>query len=76
MKIKDYKDYFKLEDIEIAFHFLEYMSLNKYRGHNLCLCGSGKKLRNCHGIKVITLIEKVGISNISNDYNKYIEERN
>lgn len=74
--VEFYKDYFKLENMGIVFQFLEYMSLNKYRGHNLCLCGSGKKLRNCHGIKVVTLIEKVGISNISNDYNKCIEEIN
>jgi len=74
--IEFYKDYFKLEDIDIAFLFLEYMSLKKYRGHNLCLCGSGKKLRNCHGIKAIDLMKKVRIGNISNDYNKCVEEIN
>ena len=62
--------------MEIVYQFLEYMALKKYRGHNLCLCGSKKKLRNCHGIKVITLLEKVGKVNILNDYNKFLEEIN
>ena len=74
--IEFYKDYFELENIIFVYRFLEYMALKKYRGHNLCLCGSGKKLRNCHGIKVITLIKKVGIDNILNDYNKCLEEIN
>lgn len=71
-----YRDYFELENMEIVYQFLEYMALKKYRGHNLCLCGSKKKLRNCHGIKVITLLEKVGKVNILNDYNKFLEEIN
>ena len=52
------------------------MSLKKYCGHNLCLCGSGKNIRKCHSTKVITLIEKVGINNILSDYNKYLKETN
>lgn len=68
-----YKDYFKLDDRHITLQFLKYMAFEKYRGHNLCLCKSGKKLRNCHGIDIITLIEKVGINNILSDYNMYLE---
>lgn len=68
-----YKEYFNLKDRSIALHFLEYMALRKYRGHNLCLCGSGKKVRNCHGSAIITLMETVGIDNLLKDYNMYLD---
>ena len=34
---------------DIIFH-------NKYRGHHLCFCNSGKKLRDCHGKLVFKII--------------------
>lgn len=30
---------------------------NKYRGHNMCICGSNKNMRRCHGKKVLPLIK-------------------
>ena len=29
----------------------------KFRGHNICFCGSGLKLRNCHGKKLIPILK-------------------
>ena len=29
---------------------------NKYRGHMMCICGSGKRLRNCHGKYILPII--------------------
>ena len=29
---------------------------DKYRGHMPCICGSGKKLRNCHGKYILPII--------------------
>ena len=31
-----------------AWSILEYIVNKKYRGHDLCPCGSGKRIRNCH----------------------------
>lgn len=30
---------------------------NKYRGHLPCICGSGKKLRDCHGKYILPIIK-------------------
>lgn len=30
---------------------------NKYRGHMSCICGSGKKLRDCHGKYMLPIIK-------------------
>ena len=29
----------------------------KFRGHNICFCGSGLKLRNCHGKKLVPILK-------------------
>lgn len=71
-----YKSYFNLANRSTTLQFLEYISLKKYRGHNLCPCGSGKKMRSCHGINIINLIKKIGINNVYNDYNMCLEEIN
>ena len=36
---------------------------NKYRGHRLCICGSGKKLRNCHGKYILPIIKNISYKN-------------
>lgn len=36
---------------------------NKYRGHSKCFCGSGKKLRECHGNYILPLMK-------SNDFKR------
>ena len=55
-----YKDFFKLDNIEDAVKLLKYMALNKYRGHDFCPCGSGKKIRNCHENMINILMTNVG----------------
>lgn len=32
------------------------ISGNKYRGHIPCICGSGVKIRNCHGAKMLPIL--------------------
>lgn len=29
---------------------------NSYRGHNLCICGSGLKMRKCHGVNLLPIL--------------------
>lgn len=36
---------------------------NKYKGHMPCVCGSGKKLRNCHGKYILPIITNVSYRN-------------
>ena len=40
---------FKAKTSKEAFAILGYIVNHKYRGHDLCPCGCGEKLRNCHG---------------------------
>ena len=44
-----YRDYFNLATLKQAEDILIFISTREYRGHFSCPCGSGKKLRNCHG---------------------------
>lgn len=37
---------------------------NKYRGHSKCFCGSGKKLRECHGDYVLPLVQNNDFRNL------------
>lgn len=36
---------------------------NKYRGHLPCVCGSGKKLRDCHGKYMLPIIKNTSYKN-------------
>lgn len=43
------KEIFNVNDVLAAGRLLYYVvHNNKYRGHHLCPCGSGKNIRNCH----------------------------
>ncbi len=41
----------EMQALEVAFHLFQH----GYRGHHDCPCGSGSKLRNCHGPAVLEL---------------------
>ena len=41
----------ELQALEVAFHLYQH----GYRGHHDCPCGSGSKLRNCHGSALLEL---------------------
>lgn len=53
-----FAEYFKLEDINVnnRRNIIEYIFLNKYRGHNYCPCGSLKKIRDCHKNLILSAI--------------------
>lgn len=48
-KIEFYKEYFNVDSKDKLIKILEYICNKDYRGHNLCPCGSQKKIRDCHG---------------------------
>jgi hypothetical protein len=50
-----YRDYFNLSTTEQAKAVIIYALTQKYKGHHICPCGSGKKLRNCHGEAILNI---------------------
>lgn len=53
-KLEAYHDIIKGKDVVETFEIMQYMNQNSYRGHNLCPCKSGRKLRDCHGPQIIS----------------------
>lgn len=47
--IQTYSDFFNEADGAKTIKIMASISNGKYRGHALCPCGSGQKLRSCHG---------------------------
>lgn len=46
-----YKDFFGVDTEKKAISFLKFISSfknYKYKGHHICPCGSGKRIRDCH----------------------------
>lgn len=50
-----YADYFGVHSESVILRFLAMLSLNNYRGHHDCPCGSGKIIRQCHGDAILRL---------------------
>lgn len=46
--LKSYAEIFSVGDME-AFRIMRFVARGAYRGHHPCPCGSGEKLRKCHG---------------------------
>lgn len=47
--LQTYQELFDASSIDAAYKLMRYCCLHSYRGHHICPCGSGKRLRNCHG---------------------------
>lgn len=43
------KELFMVSEWSQVFDIIYFISSSSYRGHLLCPCGSGKRIRNCHG---------------------------
>lgn len=57
--IEFYKEYFQLNTRSQCKSVLEYIcSKDRYRGHDSCPCGSGKRIRSCHGESIIKCKEE------------------
>ena len=49
-----YMERYGATDQEVLIKLLLYLvGIQRYRGHVLCPCGSGKKIRSCHGSKLL-----------------------
>jgi len=47
------------DDLGMIIRGVEYLSKKKIKGHWLCPCGSGKRLRDCHGEIIRDLATKI-----------------
>lgn len=64
------KEYFVVENIDVAKNIFEYVCTKKYRGHASCPCGSNKRLRNCHGNLILNVINGKDIEILKENYRR------
>lgn len=50
-----YRELFHLDDDRAILRLIRLLAEDKYRGHLSCPCGSGKRLRSCHGSKLLEI---------------------
>ena len=62
--INTYQELFHEEDLDKTFILMMYCADESYRGHIHCPCGSGKKLRSCHGQHLFPLMTNPAIKEI------------
>lgn len=63
-----YREHYRLDSLDQTKNYLFQISKMKcYRGHLLCPCGSGKRIRNCHKIEVINALKPIEKECINND---------
>lgn len=68
--LEHYLDFFHLEDERALSGLIAILAQGNYRGHIFCPCGSGKRLRSCHGEKVHEMMRFS-----STDYFQYLKEK-
>ena len=64
------KDLFRADDWRQVFNIILFVVQSPYRGHLLCPCGSGKRIRNCHG----DILKRVINAGLQNDCKKILLE--
>jgi len=53
--LDSYKELFDVDEDLAAMGLLRILADDNYRGHTLCPCGSGLKLRHCHGEDLLAI---------------------
>lgn len=56
------KELFMVNEWGQVFDIMYFIADSSYRGHLLCPCGSGKRLRNCHGDTLMKVMD-AGLKN-------------
>lgn len=64
------KELFETDDWRQLFDLMIFVICSSYRGHVMCPCGSGKRLRNCHG----ETIKQIRNAELREDCVKIIQE--
>ena len=60
---------FNVNDVATAKRFSEIICTHNYRGHLECPCGSGKKIRKCHGEEILKIINSKDIEIWKRNFN-------
>ena len=60
------KDLFEVDDWGQVFDIMMFAIQSSYRGHLVCPCGSGERVRNCHG----TVLKQLMDANLEDDFRK------
>jgi hypothetical protein len=68
--LESYKELFRLQTDIQTLQMLKLIAEGKYKGHLECPCGSGKRMRHCHGPQ---LIEISGFQQQSQFYEDYLK---
>lgn len=63
-----YQEHFNVDKPEIILRLLEILAKNIYRGHHNCPCLSGKKVRDCHGDRLLELQKWQSSLEFANEY--------
>lgn len=53
--LESYQTLLSAENRTAVLELLKTLAYDNYRGHQSCPCGSGARLRHCHGVKVLGL---------------------
>lgn len=67
--LQTYQDFFETKTEHAAYALIEYLANHPYRGHICCPCGSGEKIRNCHGVIMLRFYDNARLMEIvKNDF--------
>lgn len=72
--LETYQDLFRTENLTQAASLVLFIRNQRYRGHIPCPCGSGLKLRNCHGKYIMKYCTDPELKKIVSCDGAYIEE--
>lgn len=64
------KDLFEVDDWGQVFDIMMFVIESRYRGHLPCPCGSGKRLRKCHG----SVLKQLMDANMEYDFREIINQ--
>jgi hypothetical protein len=67
-----YQELFDLKDVKAVMGLINILAEDNYRGHIGCPCGSGKRLRSCHGEILREIKELQPPAAFKNEYNYII----
>ena len=56
-KVQHYLELFDLKDVHSLRGLIAVLAKENYRGHALCPCRSGKRVRSCHGALLLELMK-------------------
>ena len=74
--VQSYMEIFDVTEKQ-ASHIMLFMWKNRYRGHQPCPCGSGERIRNCHGKRLLEFYnDPVLFDQVRKDCDSLVQELN